>query len=247
MRRLLPTCADTVDLAAAYAYPDGGSGGPPAQPWLRANMVSSADGAATAKGRSAGLSNEADRLVFRVLRALADVVLVGAATVRKEGYGPALAHPELADLRRGLRTEVPAIAVVSNRLDLPADAPLFTSAAVRTLVITAESSPDGRRAELTEVAEVVLAGEERVDLGLAVDVLVERGHTRLLCEGGPRVLAQVAAAGRLDEVCLTLSPVLTSGDAPRILNGEPLEPACNLRLAHVLEDEGSLFLRYVRG
>lgn len=223
MRRLLPEPADDVDLAAAYAYP------PEATRWLRATMVASADGAATAAdGLSGALSSPADRQVFHLLRDLADVVVVGAGTVRAEGYRPA---------------RLP-VAIVSGRLDLDLTAPLFTAAEHRSVVLTTAEAPPHRLAKARDVADVVVCGVDRVDPLLAVAALTERGHRRLLCEGGPRLLGQVAAAGLLDELCLTVAPVLASGEAPRVLGGPPLAPAAQLRLGHLLEEDGTLFARY---
>jgi riboflavin biosynthesis pyrimidine reductase len=245
MRRLSPE-REPVDVAAAYAYP------PPAgRPWVRANMIASADGAATLAGRSGGLGGEGDRRLFSILRGLCDAVVVGAGTVRAEGYGPARPDPSWEPLREG-RPAAPAIAVVSGSLDLDFDAPIFTEAApgAATIVITvANADPDRLRAA-RERAEVIVAGRDAVDFPVALARLGELGYTRLLCEGGPRILAQVAAADALDELCLTVSPVLASGDAPRILNGTALPGGTtDLRLVHALvdsEDEGFLFLRYVR-
>ncbi|GII62604.1 hypothetical protein Skr01_26890 [Sphaerisporangium krabiense] len=237
MRRVLPTPAGEADLAEAYAYPR--------DHWLRLNMVAGADGGAWLKGVSKGLSGPGDRRVFHVLRGLADVVLAGASTVRTEGYGPARPGPSWPALREG-RPPVPPIAVVTRKLDLDLGGPLFTGAepAARTIVITTESAPADRRAEAARNAEVIVAGAERVDLALAVEALRERGLGRVLCEGGPRLNAQLAAAGQVDELCLTISPVLTGGDAARILNG----PASFVRLAlaHVLEEDGFLFCKYTR-
>ena len=101
-------------LAALYAYPDIAPG---AAPWLRASMVASVDGAASLGGRSGGLSGDADRLVFSVLRSLADVILVGAGTARAEGYRPVRDGEVWASLRAG-RAPVPPIAVVTGKLDL---------------------------------------------------------------------------------------------------------------------------------
>jgi riboflavin biosynthesis pyrimidine reductase len=237
VRRILPSPADDVDLAEAYAYPrDRG---------LRLNMVAGADGGAWLKGLSAGLSGKGDRRVFGVLRGLADVVLAGAATVRTEGYGPVRPRSSWHDLRRG-RPPAPPIAVVTRRLDLDLASPLFTEAEpyARTIVITTERAPKDRRDEAARHADVIVAGDERVDLSVAVDTLRERGLGRVLCEGGPRVNAQLAAAGLVEELCLTISPILAGGDAARILNG----PAANVRLSlsHVLEEEGFLFCKYTR-
>lgn len=237
MRRILPGSADDVDLAEAYAYP--------CDAWLRLNMVAGADGGAWLKGVSEGLSGKGDRRVFGVLRGLADVVVAGAATVRTEGYGPARPRASWRELREG-RPLVPPIAVITRRLDLDLASPLFTEAEpyARTIVITTERAPKDRRDEAARHAEVIVAGDDRVELSRAVEELRERGLGRMLCEGGPRVNAQLAAAGLVDELCLTISPLLAGGDAARILNG----PASNvrLRLSHVLEEEGFLFCKYTR-
>ena len=137
------------------------------------------------------------------------------------------------------------MAVVSRRLDIAPDHPVFGGGAVRTLVVTSADSPGDRRAALGEVADVLVAGDKGVDLVQAVDALAGRGLRRLLCEGGPGLLAQVAAAGVLDELCLTVSPLLVSGDGSRVLRGDWLTPPSRLRLAHLLEDDGTLLARYL--
>jgi riboflavin biosynthesis pyrimidine reductase len=138
----------------------------------------------------------------------------------------------------------PVLVVASARLELDADSKLFHGGAERTIVVTPASSPADRRALLAEVADVVVAGDEHLDVAAAVGALVERGLTRVLCEGGPSLLADVAAAGRLDELCLTLAPRLVGGEARRILSGSLADDS--LELAHLLEDEDTLFTRYVR-
>lgn len=221
-------------IAERYAYPTG-------QPWLRANMVASADGAAWRAGRTGPLGGEADRRLLSMLRALADVVIVGAGTVRVEGYGPVRRSPSWGNLRDG-RSPTPPLAVVSRSLDLDFDGPLFTEA--RTIVITCSAAPENRMAACRKVADVIVAGDDAVDVGPALDALVERGFARLLTEGGPTLLSELAAAGRLDELCLTISPQLVGGDAARIIDGPGL--ATYLRLGHALVDEDFLFLRYLR-
>ena len=139
----------------------------------------------------------------------------------------------------------PPLAIVSHSLELDFDAPLFTEALSPTIVITSASVPDDRRRGCEKHAEVIIAGEETVDVAAALDALAERGLTRQLTEGGPRLLAQFVAAGRLDELCLTVSPQITAGDAARIING-PGPASTPLRLGHVLEEEDFLFLRYTR-
>jgi riboflavin biosynthesis pyrimidine reductase len=237
VRQIFPEPAEVVP-AEAYAYP-------PDRTWLRANMISSVDGAATDGDKSGGLGSQADQAVFSTLRGLADVVLVGASTVRIEGYGPVQAGVGWGELRAG-RPPVPRLAVVSRRLDLDFDSPIFTESQEPVLVLTCETAPaDGLKAA-GRAGEVMVAGRDEVDFGAAVDRLVARGLRRMLCEGGPRVLAQVAADGVLDELCLTVSPLLVAGDAVRILNGVPLPAPERLRLERVLTEEDFVFLRYTR-
>ena len=241
-----PAAADEEFLAARYAYPRG------AAPWIRANMVASADGAVTLEGRSGGLGGAADRRLFHVLRSLADVVLVGSGTAEAEKYKPARLAAMVPALRAG-RPPTPPIAVVSSSLNLDPAGPLLAGAPdwARTIVLTTASAPAGRRAELARQAIVIEAGEDRVEACRAIDALAGLGHTRILTEGGPRLLGHIAAAGRLDDLCLTIGPLLAGGMAGRILAGPALpgdgrSDGVPLTLAHVLADEGSLFCRYVR-
>ena len=229
------------DLVALYAYPDTG------RPWVRANMVTSADGASTIRGRSAGLSSEADRDLFALLRTLCDVILVGAGTARAERY--AAVRPE--ELRPGLRhgqAPVPAIAVVTRRISLDLSSPLLTAAlpGARTILITTEQAPAELRSEARRNADVIVAGEDTADLVLAVQALADRGYRRVLAEGGPQLLGELAAAEVLDELCLTISPLVASGGASRIAVGTSAVQSGRLALQHVLEEEGHLFCRYTR-
>ncbi|WP_329137567.1 pyrimidine reductase family protein [Streptomyces sp. NBC_01476] len=237
---------EVLGLADAYAYP---AGGPPGTPYLRANMVSALDGAARAEGRSAPLSSPGDMRLFGTLRGLADLVLVGAETVRQEGYRPAKVRDVFAARREAAgQSPAPAVAVISRRLDLDFTAPLFTSPAVPTLVLTGAGAPADVVAGARKAgAQVVIAGEgDAVDPVRALRELGALGFTRLLHEGGPRILAQFAAADVLDELCLTLSPLLTGGDAPRIMNGPGVLPPSRFTPLSILEEDGFLFTRYVR-
>jgi riboflavin biosynthesis pyrimidine reductase len=240
MRELFPEAVADPDVGQLYAYPAGD------RAWLRANMVASVDGAASVDGRSGGLSGPADRAIFRVLRSQADVVVAGAATVKDEHYRPAQQSAMVPGLRAG-RTATPPIAVITGSLDLDLSTSLFTEAPAdaRTIVITTERAPVDRRKAAAELADVIVAGIDRVDLGGALDELAARGLRHVLCEGGPHLLAQFAAAGRLDELCLTVSPVLGAGDAGRILTGPALPGGLALSLGHLLEDQGFLLCRYL--
>lgn len=241
MRMIFPSAGDELDLfglAEAYAYPR--------ERWLRANFVSSADGAAYVDGRSGGLSSQDDMRLFGALRVLADVVLVGAGTARVEEYKPARQRPSLASLREG-RPETATIALVTRTLGLNLASPLFTEAPpdARTIVITCAASDSELRTEAAKVADVIVAGEETVDLTMALNALRERDLGRVLCEGGPHLFGDLAAAGLLDELCLSFSPTLAGPGASRIIAGQP-SPARRMNLAQVISgDDGFLFFRYL--
>jgi riboflavin biosynthesis pyrimidine reductase len=239
VRRLTPDPVAEVDLVDAYRYPD-------VEVWLRANMVSSVDGAATIDGRAGGLGNATDQQILGLLRALADVVIAGAGTVSAEGYGPAKARPEYQAMRSaGGQPPAPVMAVVSTRLDLDFSSRYFTEAVSRPVVVTCRSAPADRREAAEKVAHVVIAGDDDVSPQLMVDALAALGHRRLLCEGGPTLLARVAADGVLDELCLTLSPMLVGGPSRRILAGPTLEPPRRMHLTQLLQDDDDLlFARY---
>lgn len=246
MRRLLagpsPDQVDPdgdVDLNAAYWVPD------PGRQHVRGVMVSSADGAAQAAGRAGGLSGPADERLFALLRAHADVLFVGASTVRAEGYGGERPSEQAQAWRRSHQlSPAPPIAVVTRTCALDPDGPLFTDTLARPLVITCRDADPDRVANLAGRAEILVAGTAQVDVAAALDLLAARGLRRVTCEGGPTLLAQVLAAGRLDELSLTLSPLVLAGSALRVTRGPLLDPPTRLELLQVLEDDGFLFLRY---
>lgn len=217
--------ANAVDLEAAYAYPPLADGAT----WLRANMVTSLDGAAQGPdGRSATVSSPPDRVVLSLLRRLSDVIVAGAGTVRAENYGP-VDRP---------------IAVVSRSLALDPSAPLFTEATHRTIVLTCAAARADRLAALEEVADVVVAGEIELDVPAAVRALAERGLNRILCEGGPQLLAAIVEADALDELCYTMSPAMVGGRSERLL-ATPSSVHSEWTLGHILEDGGTLLMRWV--
>lgn len=232
MRQLVPTPVDDVDPAATYAEPVRCPG--TGRPWVMANMVASIDGRAAVRGRTAALSGDADRAVFKLLRTLADVVLVGAGTVRAERYGP---------VREGER---PPVAVISRSLDLDWDSPLFAEAARRTEVLTCEAADPARLRVARKAADVIVAGEKQVDLGRALHELEARGHRVVLCEGGPYLLGELIAADLVDELCFTMAPLLAGGIETSLIVAPPMDPPRALHLASLIEDGGALLARYLR-
>jgi 5-amino-6-(5-phosphoribosylamino)uracil reductase len=245
---LLPLNADAAalsdrELEEIYAYPPDLD-----RPWVQVNFVSSADGAATASGRSAGLSSPADKKIFALGRDLADVVLVGAGTAVVEGYRGVKRTEVRAERRARLGlSELPPIAVVTGRCSIGPLTPLVADTLVPPVVLTTKAAPARYRDELTEAgAEVIVAGEEKVDLQRALAELADRGLRRVCCEGGPRLFGELMAEHLVDQLCLTLAPLLMGGDAARIAEGVfPPEPV-RMDLASVLTDEGFLMLRYRR-
>lgn len=226
------TVLDEPALERLYAVPAGRS-------WLRVNFVSSLDGAVTgADGRSGSINTPADHRVFRLLRRLSDVVVVGAGTVRAEGY------PALRDEDPG----APVLAVVSNRGTLPETVAAMTSHRGSAILVTrnradAKALDDARRVLGEE--NVVLAGDDEVDLVRARKALEERGLHRMLSEGGPGLFGSMLAAGVVDEVDLTWAPTVVGGSHDRIVKAGDLDVA--LRPMTLVEEDGTLIGRWAVG
>jgi riboflavin biosynthesis pyrimidine reductase len=243
VRQLLPEPIDPVDPIAVHA--EAARPRPSDRPWVVCNMVASADGATAVDGVSGPLGGPGDRAVFTALRSVADVILAAAGTVRAEGYGPPRT-PEAQQVERLERGQArwPRIAVVSRSLDLDLTSSLFVDPPVAPIVITTADADPARLAAVAERAEVITAGTGRVDLSKALRALDAQADT-LLCEGGPSLNGQLTAEGLIDELCLTVAPVLANGGSARIMH-HPQPSVTPLRLAHLWEQEDSLFLRYVR-
>lgn len=220
-----------TDLESLYAYP-------PDRTWVTANFVSSVDGAVSVDGRSAGLGSPADKQIYLLGRDLADVVLVGAGTVLVEGYRGARPSAQRRE-RLGLPPELP-IAVVTARGTLTPELPLFTDAAIPPIVITCAAA---RLPELP--CDVIVAGEHEVDLGAAVEELAARGLRRINLEGGPTLFGSMIAAGLVDSLNLTVSPLLAVGDSGRIAHGAVVPPV-DLELVSLLKAGDVLLSRYQR-
>jgi riboflavin biosynthesis pyrimidine reductase len=238
--------ADDARLVDFYAYPDDLQ-----SCWVRGNMIASLDGGATEKGTTGGLAGPGDRALFSLMRHAADVILVGAATVRMENYSGAQFSVEArqARQRRG-QAEVPPIAVVTQTGVFHHDAKLFTRTEVPPLVLTCTQTITEIRRRLGSLAEVIDASAsdpELVDGATMLKILAERGLFRVLTEGGPQLLSELIEADLLDELCLTVAPILVGGVARRIATG-PGEVHTMMRRTHIItDDDGYLYTRYVRG
>lgn len=229
---------DDEAIAELYALP--------ATPWLRVNFVASLDGAVEVGGVSRPLSSPADQRVMELLRTQCDALLLGAGTLRTERYGPIV----LPGPRRRWRgdhglAEHPTVVVVSGSLNLDPAAPAFAAAPTRPIVLTTTTTPAASGKAMAAVADVISTGNRTVDLADAVAQLHDRGLRRILCEGGPHLFGALAAADLVDEVCLTVSPLLAGPGAGRITAGAtgPLRP---MTLRHVLAAGDHLLLRYLR-
>ncbi len=219
VRRGVEELPDTDDaLAALYGWPDEHD-----LPRVRGNMITSLDGGAALHGRSGGLGNEADRHLFALLRDLADVILVGSGTVLAEQYAGIRLDRRRRDRRRRWTRPAapPPIAVVTAR-GLDPELPLFTDTLTAPIVITTRRAAD----LVPGTADRILAGEDTIDLGVAVAALAERGHRRIHCEGGPTLFGQLIANALLDECCLTIAPMLLGSTATRLLPTALADPAC---------------------
>ncbi|MEU8420974.1 pyrimidine reductase family protein [Micromonospora sp. NPDC048835] len=241
IRRLWPEPStqplDDAALTTLYGRVD--------QPRLRVNFVASLDGAVTVDGYSAGLSGAPDKRVFGLLRMVCDALVVAAGTLRHEAYRAV----RLNETRRAWRrdhglAEYPTLVVVSNSLDLDPAQAAFADAPARPIVLThADADPPPG---LTDVADLLRCGAERVDLTAGLAELHGRGLTQLLCEGGPHLFGALTAADLVDELCLTVSPLLAGPGPGRITAGEAAPPR-HLPLRHVLAaEDGVLMLRHAR-
>jgi riboflavin biosynthesis pyrimidine reductase len=225
MRRLLPDPGPTSVSDQLETYRPGEEAGEE-RPRVAVNFVTTLDGRAAIAGSSGPIGSDTDTEMLSGLRARFDAVMIGAGTMRVERYGPM----------------EPLAVLVSGRLDLPWDAPLFTDEQGEALIFTAsEAEPPQTAASVN-----VVRHERAVDLGEALRHLrQERGIRAVLCEGGPRLHAQIQAEGLVDDLFLTIAPKLSGGEEPRILEG-PLPGVVGLELAWLLEEDGELYARYRR-
>lgn len=238
LRQLLPGSGpvDPLDLYLADRRPATG------RPWVMINAIASADGATAVDGRSTALGDDDDRAVFKAIRTVPDVILVGARTVTAEDYRPVSLDAERRARRLELgKAEVPTLVIVSGRLSIDPEARVFSDPEHRPLVVTGTDASPAKLALLGDAADVAFLGEltPRAILGhLAAAGVV-------LLEGGPTLNSGFAGERLVDEVNLTISPTLHAGGSQRILDGPPIDPPVEMTLDRVLRGERNLFARYL--
>lgn len=235
MHRVLPesiesAALDDDALALAYALPsrDDWRG----SSWVRVNFVMSLDGAIVGgEGLSKSLGTPADRQVFRLARSLADVLLVGAQTIRAEDYSPSL---------------IP-VAIVTRSLALDASLRMFTERGpqhARPIILTTDEAAGTAPAWLRDVADIVACGPGSVVMTRAVDALAQRGLTRILCEGGPALLDELVTADLVDELLLTIVPRLVGSPEHLVHHPSGYRPPVRMTPTLVLQHEGTVLTRY---
>jgi riboflavin-specific deaminase-like protein len=240
LHRLLPDQAETT-VAEQVAELDLRELAHPDRPYLILNFATTLDGRAAISGRSGAIGSETDTEMLQRLRTQVDAVMIGAGTMRAERYGRMVSNPELRAYREriGLAHD-PLGVIVSNRLELPWDAGLFTNGGGRVVVFTAseEEPPE------TATPVTVVRHPEGVELDRALAwLLEERGIRSVLCEGGPTLHGRLREGGLADELFLTIAPKIAGGEGPRVLEGA-LADIDEVELAWLLESEGELFTRY---
>lgn len=224
---------DAGELERLYAYP------PTDRPWVRTVFVSTLDGAATGTdGKSGTLGGETDTRLFGLLRSLADVLVVGAGTARAEGYADFVVDTDLRT-RLGL-SPVPTMVLVSRSLGIP---PALI--APGTVVVTTADAAPKAVAALRETVEVIAEGHGEIDWTAVLDTFADRGWLRVLCEGGPSLHGELCKLDLVDELCLTIAPILAAGDAPRIAHGHDAVHH-TMTMGHAVEADGGLLTRWVR-
>jgi riboflavin biosynthesis pyrimidine reductase len=236
---------DEGDLPQLYGYPEDHDG-----VWVRSNFITSLDGGATADGTSGTMAGPGDKLIFNQLRVLSDVILVGAGTVRIEGYsGAKISVAQRQQRQARNQTEVPPIAIVTKSGALDRDLGVFTKTEVPPLVLTAAAVADETRHRLAGLADIIDCSADdpaQVDEAVVLAKLAARGLTRILTEGGPMLHGSFIDRGLLDELCLTIAPFVVGGLARRIATG-PGQVLTRMRCAHMLTDDaGYLYARYTK-
>lgn len=239
-----PVASDLVQALARESRP-----GTAERPWVFTNMITSLDGSVAVDGLSSGLGGPADLALLIALRRTASALLVGSRTAASEGYQPPDADPEVQAARAaaGLPPRL-VVAIVSARLSIGPDAPIFSDSDYRPIVLTARNAPADKKRRLDDVADIIEVGNRTVDLPKAVAALGRRGHDLVLAEGGPTLNGQLVAADLIDEWNMSISPMLVAGDASRAAHSsvDPATPPRTMQLDRVWHSDGFLFGRWLR-
>ena len=247
MRRLLPR--PVFDIDPLELYPALPRPAPAGRPWVMINMISSADGAIAVDGTSEALGNPADQAVFSAVRACADWIVVAAGTARVERYD--LPRPAARSRRARIaagRAERPRLAVASLSMNLDPGLPMFADRRPGddpAVILTGSEAPAEAVRRLGERAEVVPLPSRRPGPAEILAELGRRGAEVVLCEGGPSFNGQFADAGAIDELCLSIAPLVAGGPSPRAVHGSLRTAPLRMDLAHLLEAEDTLFARYL--
>ena len=239
LTQVFPETGAQPDISSAYAWPVHGT-------WVRAMMVMSLDGAISGSdGRSGSISSPTDRLIMKQVRSFSDVVLIGASTMRAEKYSPMKVLPEILEERRSQGLDDASVtAIVSASLDLPWELPVFSESYRQPIVITTSICDEAAAIEASKHCELIRVTDINSNPGAIVDALTDMGLKRIVCEGGARLLGDLTKAGRVDEFDVAISPTLAN-NGQALLHADFDAPQ-KLKLAHVLQDEGFLFTRYLR-
>jgi riboflavin-specific deaminase-like protein len=228
---------------AFYTGLDLGDRAPAGRPYVIVNFIVSADGKATADGRTAPLGSPGDRAAFHLLRTEVDAVLAGTRTMFIENYGPLAKEPRLSELRvRGGRQPQPLGVVISRSGTIPFDIPLFADPDSHVAVYAPSGVTVPECAARVTVHEVPSGDPALADV--MSSLRADHGVRSLLCEGGPNLFSALLAEDLVDELFLTFAPKLVGGDSVAITTGRPLDELVDLRLIQALEQDGTLFLRY---
>ena len=239
MRRLLPDPGETT-LADQLALLDFTAQAHADRPYTVTNFALTLDGRATIHGRSGPIGSDLDTALLVGLRLTADALMIGAGTMRAEGYGPPVSDPAKRERRVAAGLAADPLMVIVGSLDLPWEAPLFTEGQGKVLLFTHDDGEPPSTATEVEVQR----HEGRVDLVAAMRHLREaHGVRALLSEGGPHLHAQLIEAGLVDELFITHAPKLAGGEGPGLVAGlaERVRP---VSVEWLLEQDGELFGRY---
>lgn len=244
MDQIFPSTVENVDSVEIYAADNRPS--PNDRPWVMANMISSIDGAIEIDGLSGGLGGPGDKAVFSAIRGVADVIIAGAGTVIAENYR----RPQTSERIQQLRVErgqsaLPRIAIVSNSWRIDPEHQVFDPEA-RPFAIAPRNAPAEKMAAIEPVADIIRAGDDRVDLREALTALHALGARTVLVEGGPTLNAAFAAEDLLDEFCLSFSPTLAGGTGGRVVGASDKTTAHSMVLDRALHQDSFVFYRYLR-